>query len=336
MHDPVPRRSHVSGDGHAYFANRLFVGNAAEVLTGFPEGCVDLIVTSPPYWTAVEYECGSRWRSYDHYLSDMQTVWNECARVLRRNGKLCINAPILPIPKEVIRQRTRHLKNIAFDLEHRILEGTDLQRYALFVWQKQTSKMMFGSYPHPGNLIENNTIEFINVYVKPGEPPKFDKGVKHANRLTRTEWIDLTQQVWFIYPEDVKRAGDHPAPFPARLPARLIRLYTYGATGPFPGEIVMDPFLGTGTTCVVAKRMGRCYVGIDINARYVEIADRRIRDAPAHPPALLVGRPKYPGKQQLNALLTAQAGSVGRSAEDKHKRRTYGRGATSKKDEPFV
>jgi DNA modification methylase len=80
--------------------------------------------------------------------------------------------------------------------------------------------MMFGSYPYPGNILENNTIEFINVYVKPGKPPKFDADVKDANQLTRTEWVDLTQQIWFMYPEDVKREGDHPAPFPEKL-ARL-------------------------------------------------------------------------------------------------------------------
>src|SRR3546814_7537016 len=90
-------------------------------------------------------------------------------------------------------------------MEKRILENTDLERYSLFIWQKQTSKMMFGSYPQPGNIIENNTVEFINVYVKPGKPPKFSNEVKQGNKLSRTEWLDLAQQVWFMYPEDVKR-----------------------------------------------------------------------------------------------------------------------------------
>src|SRR3546814_604170 len=155
------------------------------------------------------------------------------------------------------------LKNIAFDMEKRILENTDLERYSLFIWQKQTSKMMFGSYPQPGNIIENNTVEFINVYVKPGKPPKFSNEVKQGNKLSRTEWLDLAQQVWFMYPEDVKREEGHPAPFPEKLPARLMRLYTQGAVGEFSGEIVLDPFVGTGTTCVVAERMGRRWIGID-------------------------------------------------------------------------
>src|SRR2546421_6104217 len=83
---------------------RLLQGDAADVMKEFPDGSVDLIVTSPPYWTAVEYEGGRAWPSYEAYLDDMQRVWSECARVLRPNGKLCINAPVLPIPKTIIRQ----------------------------------------------------------------------------------------------------------------------------------------------------------------------------------------------------------------------------------------
>ena len=316
----------------ADIVDRLFTGHAADILARFPERSIDLVVTSPPYWTAVEYEHGaSAWSSYEAYLGDMQAVWSQCARVLRPNGKLCINAPVMPIPKKVIRQHTRHLKNIAFDMEQRILAESDLQRYALFVWQKQTSKMMFGSYPYPGNIIENNTIEFINVYVKPGKPPRFDASIKAENKISRTEWLDLAQQVWFMYPQDVKRSGDHPAPFPAKLPARLMRLYTYGAAAHFPGEIVLDPFVGTGTTCAVAKSMGRRYVGIEINPAYVSVAHERVRNAPEFKPLLLVGRAKFPGKDELVGIAARPAGSNGKAAQAKHKRKTYGRKATGKK-----
>ena len=179
--------------------------------------------------------------------------------------------------------------------------------------------------PFPGNLIENNTIEFINVYVKPGKPPKFAADVKGANKLTRTEWLDLAQQVWFMYPEDVKREGNHPAPFPEKLRARLMRLYTFGAVGRFPGEVVLDPFVGTGTTCAVAKRMGRRYVGIDIEPSYVGIARRRVEEAPAYAPQLLVGRARYPGKDKLKEMANETAGSSGKVAAAKHKRKSYGR-----------
>jgi modification methylase len=319
------------------FADRLLVGHAARVMADFHDNSVDLVITSPPYWTAVEYDGGgSPWASYGAYLDDIQSIWNECARVLRPNGKLCINAPIMPIPKALIRQHTRHLKNIAFDMEQKILSETQLDRYALFIWQKQTSKMMFGSYPYPGNIIENNTIEFINVYVKPGKPPRFAAGVKAGNALSRTEWLDLAQQVWFMYPEDVRRDGDHPAPFPEKLPARLMRLYTYGAVGDFPGEIVLDPFAGTGTTCAVAKRMGRRFVGIDINERYVKIAEERVRDCTGLRPLLLVGRTKYPTREELQGIVETEAGSAGRKAEAKHKRKTYGRKSRVKEDKQLT
>jgi DNA modification methylase len=314
--------------------DRLFTGHAAQVLARFPEGCIDLVVTSPAYWTAVQYHGASNpWSTYEAYLVDMLAVWRECARVLRPNGKLCINAPLMPIPKEIIKQHTRHLKNIAFDMEQWILSETDLERFSLFVWQKQTSKLMFGSYPHPGNIIENNTIEFIIVYVKPGKPPKFSADVKAANALTRAELIDFTQQVWFMYPEDVKRDGDHPAPFPAKLPGRLMRLYTYGVAGSFPGEIVLDPFAGTGTTCVVAKQMGRRYVGIDINPAYISMAQERLCGSLGPAPLLLVGRPRYPTRDELSGIAATQAGSNGKAAAAKHKRKTYGRKVAIRKPE---
>jgi DNA modification methylase len=316
----------------ADIANRLFVGHAAEVLADFPDGCVDLVVTSPPYWSAVEYEDRRSWSLYEAYLEDMLSVWLECARVLRPNGKLCVNAPLMPVPKVLIDQHTRHLKNIAFDMEQGILGRTDLLRYSLFVWQKQTSKMMFGSYPFPGNIIENNTIELINVYVKPGKPPRIDPKVKEANRLSRAEWIDLTQQVWFMYPEDVKRGGNHPAPFPAKLPGRLIRLYTYGAFCGFAGEVVLDPFVGTGTTCAVAKSMGRRYIGIDISPTYIDLAEERVRRPSPVAPLLLVGRGRYPGREELERVAAKEAGTTGPFAKAKHKRKTFGRGLQIKEE----
>lgn len=306
----------------------LIRGHAAAVMRDWPDGCIDLIITSPPYWHAVAYDTDAApWPDYDAYLADMLSVWTECARVLRPNGKLCINAPIMPIPKRIIAQQTRHLKNIAFDMEATILAATDLVRFSLFIWQKQTSKMMFGSYPYPGNIIENNTIEFINVYVKPGRPPRFAADVKDADRLSRVEWLDLTQQVWFMYPEDVRRGRDHPAPFPAKLPARLMRLYSLGAHGDYPGALVLDPFVGTGTTCAVAHGMRRRWVGIDISATYLDMARRRIAKTPPIAPPLLVGRPHYKTREELRGIDLLEAGTKGRGAAAKHKRRSYGRAA---------
>lgn len=300
--------------------NRLHVGHAAQVMKNWPENSVDIVITSPPYWTAVSYEDQAEtWPTYEEYLSDMLSVWAECARVLRPNGKLCINSPVMPIPKNVINQHTRHIKNIAFDIDHSIIEKTILERYSVFIWQKQTSKLMFGRYPFPGNLLENNTVEFISVYVKPGKPPKFDPELKEANRISRSEWVDLIQQIWFMYPEDVKREAGHPAPFPSKLPARLLRLYSYGAYRDFEGEVVLDPFVGTGTTCVTAKRMGRRWVGIDISETYLRFAKENIDAAPPFEPMLIVGRAKYPTKEELVSLLAEESGTSGAAAFPKHK-----------------
>lgn len=311
------------------YVNSFLAGSAAEIMRTWPEGSVDCIITSPPYWNAVEYDGpgGVGWATYEDYLDEMQGVWEQCARVLRPNGKLCINAPLMPIPKDVIEQHTRHLKNIAADNEQRILAVTNLERYGLFIWQKQTSKMMFGSYPYPGNIFENNTIEFINVFVKPGKPPQFDRYAKEANLIPRNEWLDLTQQVWFMYPEDIKREEGHPAPFPEKLPARLMRLYTYGSCEGFEGELVVDPFVGTGTTCIVAKMMKRRWIGIDINPSYLKFAEQRLRDASIDEPLWVVGRPKYPTKDELMRMLFEEGGSKGAEAVRKHKRKTYGRRA---------
>jgi modification methylase len=317
------------------YLNKVLLGNSSEILAGIPDSSIDFVVTSPPYWSAVEYDKDSTETigTYDEYIEALLRVWKQCFRVLRDNGKIAINTPIMPVPKKIIGdQHTRHLKNINNDIEASILGATGFLRYSLFVWQKQTSKLMFGSYPYPGNILENNTVEFINVFVKPGKPPKYDDATKEANKLTQEEWVDLTQQVWFMYPEDVKRDGDHPAPFPEKLPGRLIRMYTFGAADSYAGDIVLDPFCGTGTACAVAKRMNRRFVGIDISARYLRMAEERLVGARLNtPPVLLVGHAKYPGKDELEEMDIAMAtGNAGHAAIAKHKRETYGRAAARK------
>src|SRR6516164_8442420 len=117
-----------------------------------------------------------------------------------------------------------------------------------------------GRRPRPGNNIACNTTERITVYVKPGKPRKFPASVVAANEMPQAIKRDLAQQVWCMIPA---RSKDHRAPFPERLPARLIRLFVMSAVvaggrsgDDFPGEIVIDPFVGIGTTCVAAKQMG--------------------------------------------------------------------------------
>ncbi|MBM4038590.1 MAG: site-specific DNA-methyltransferase [Planctomycetes bacterium] len=258
-------------------------GDAADSLRQLPSDSVHLIVTSPPYWNLVDYGVAGQigQTGYEKYLDELLEVWAEAERVLVPNGKLCINTAIVPVPKKDDNSsHTRHLKNLNNDIEFSILSGgrCRLQRYSLFIWQKQTSVKMFGSYPYPPNLYEDNTIEFINVFVKPGKPRSLPKAVKERSKLTQEQWLNLTMQIWPIYPEDVARTGGHPAPFPVKLPQRLILMYTFAAVpeAGFPGDIVLDPFSGTGATCLAAKSTGRRYIGIDLNPDYCAFARHRL------------------------------------------------------------
>ena len=182
--------------------------------------------------------------------------------------------------------------------------------------------------------MENNTIEFINVYCKKGKSLKRPDYIKEANKIKKREWIDLIQQVWFMYPQDVKRLKNHPAPFPEKLPARLIKMFSYGAVKSFKGDIVLDPFVGTGTTCVVAKKMKRQFIGIDNVDSYVESAKGRLFNAKEGENInYLIGNSKHLSKTELNELQQEILHSYNKKTKDeektklneKNKQRTFGR-----------
>ena len=164
--------------------DQIIRGDALEVLAKLPDECVALAVTSPPYWNVVDYGIDGQigQTSYESYLDQLTQVWRETERVLISNGKLAIVTPVMPIPKSQINsQHTRHLKNIAFDIEARILRDVPtLHRYSLFVWKKQTTTKMFGSYPYPPNIYEDNTIEFINVLCERWSASTHPEGSKGA------------------------------------------------------------------------------------------------------------------------------------------------------------
>jgi DNA modification methylase len=273
--------------------NTVIKGDSYQQLRKLPDESVALCVTSPPYWDIVDYGIDGQigQTGYEAYLAEMLDVWRETTRVLIPNGKLAIITPIMPISKSVIdSQHTRHYKNISNDIEFSILNSSlPLHRYSLFIWQKQTSVKMFGSYPFPPNIYEDNTVEFINVFVKHGAPPTIDKASKEPSRLSQQAWLNLTMQIWPIYPEDVKRA-QHPAPFPVVLPQRLIWMYTFAEnpdTG-FAGDIVLDPFCGTGSTCLAARSLKRNYIGIELHPDYVKVARERLRTEPVDPDCILL------------------------------------------------
>ncbi len=245
--------------------NQIICTDALEGLRRLPDGLVHCAITSPPYWRQVDYGFAGQigQEGYAEYLARLLQVWRETERVLAPNGKLCINVPIMPMPKRVLNEgHTRTNISLSHDIEHQIVTQTDLRRFSLYIWQKQTTEKMFGSYPYPPNLYEQNTIEFINVFVKQGQPRRLSPQVKERSRLTTEEWMDLTRQVWNIYPEDVKRQGGHPAPFPVELPTRVLRMYTFAAVpeADFEGDVVLDMF----------------NIGIDAKAEYCQAAQKRL------------------------------------------------------------
>ncbi|HEY3357415.1 MAG TPA: site-specific DNA-methyltransferase [Polyangia bacterium] len=279
-------------------ADRVLCGDAAEVLRRLPEASCACAVTSPPYWSTVDYGIPGQIGPgpYDEYLARMVEVFAETTRVLIPNGKLCVNVPLLPLPKRVSTPlfgptHTRVLLDLYADLKPRLEAGTPLRLYSVYIWEKQTTEKMFGSYPFPPNLYERNFIEYVAVFVKPGPPRVLPAAVKAASRLTQADWMDLTRQVWWMYPENVPRLAGHPAPFPEALPNRLIAMYTFGAApaAGFPGDLVLDPLCGSGTVCVAARRQGRRFLGIDLNPAFCAAAAERAAATPVAP-AVMSGR----------------------------------------------
>ncbi|MGR3310482.1 MAG: DNA-methyltransferase [Candidatus Brocadiales bacterium] len=274
--------------------NKILQADALHALRQLPDGCIALVVTSPPYWNTINYGFDGQigQTSYGQYLHDLLAVWEQTYRVLIPNGKIAIVTPIMPISKSIVNdQHTRHIKNISNDIEQTILLNIKgLKRYSLFIWQKQTSVKMFGSYPYPPNIYEDNTIEFINVFTKEGVPSSIPLEAKKPSKITKEEWRNLTMQVWPIYPEDVKRAGGHPCPFPVTLPQRLIMMYTFKEAPEvgFKGDIVLDMFNGAGATCIAARAAGRNWIGIDLNPEYCDIARYRVARETRNPYKILL------------------------------------------------
>lgn len=281
--------------------DQVICDDAAETLAKLPAGKVTCAITSPPYWNLVDYgfpeQIGAG--SYQDYRDRLIRVWVEVARCLEPNGKFCLNVPVMPIRKAVSTEHfgkthTRMLLDLPGDLKADILRETDLRYYSLYIWEKQTTEKMFGSYPYPPNLYERNYIEFILVFVKPGKPAKRQPFVKAAAKLTSEEWMELTKQIWWIYPANVRRKEGHPAPFPEALPNRLISMYTFPAAGGVAGDIVLDPFAGWGTTCVAAKRLRRRFIGIDGSPAFCKEAITRLADTPVERVVMSATKPATP------------------------------------------
>lgn len=260
-------------------------------MNDLPDESVHLIVTSPPYFNIKDYSLDGHQKEkqakratgqigdiseYNAYIEEMLKVWIECERVLRPNGKLAINTPLMPMPKKNLTTHyNRHIFNINSDIEHSILSRTNLYLLDLFIWNRTnpSKRLMFGSYPYPRNFYAQNTIEFVNVFVKDGTPQNnLPKKIKEQSKLSEKEWIEYTKQVWDLPIPNKNDAafGKHAAIMPEEIARRCIRLYTY------VGDVVLDPFAGSGTTLKAAKHLKRNYVGYEIAKSYKELISIKI------------------------------------------------------------
>lgn len=255
---------------------------------------VHCIVTSPPYFSIKDYALDGRQKkshstknrfqigditNFDIYINSLLEVWRECQRVLVPNGKLVINTPLMPMLKrDYDTHFNRHIFDINSEIQHSILRKTELYLLDIYIWNRTnpTKKLMFGSYPYPRNFYAQNTIEFIAAYVKDGKSINgAPKNVKDASRLSQQEWVEFTKQVWDIpVPNKSDSAfGKHPAIMPEEIPNRCIRMFT------FEGDVVLDPFAGSGTTLKVAKRLNRNYIGYELVKSYGPCIKKKLSEA---------------------------------------------------------
>lgn len=254
---------------------------------------VDLIITSPPYFNVKDYSKDGyqlskhsdsdindfgAFNSFDVYINSLLEVWKECERVLRPNGKLCINVPLMPmLKKDLNTHYTRDVYDIQSSIQQSILSKTGLFLLDLYIWNRTnpTKKLMFGSYPYPRNFYAQNTTEFITVYVKDGKPKRTTAEIKAQSMLTQEEWVKYTKQIWNIpIPGKNDLAfGKHSAIMPEEIPYRCIKLFSC------VDDVILDPFAGSGTTLRVAKQLGRNYIGYELYDNYSSVIEAKLNSA---------------------------------------------------------
>jgi site-specific DNA-methyltransferase (cytosine-N4-specific) len=260
-------------------------------MTELPDNSINLIVTSPPYFNIKDYSLDGYQQKqkgdkkigqigdipdYENYINELLVVWKECERVLKPTGKLAINTPLMPMLKRDLKTHyNRHIFNIDSDIQHSVLHKTNLYLMDIYIWNRTnpSKKLMFGSYPYPGNFYAQNTSEFITIYVKDGKPNYTSAEIKEQSKLTQKEWVDFTTQIWNIpVPNKNDIAfGKHSAIMPEEIVRRCVRLFT------FVGDVVLDPFAGSGTTLKVAKELNRHFVGYEISESYKSVIFQKIQ-----------------------------------------------------------
>jgi modification methylase len=243
--------------------NRLIKGDVVEEMKKLSNNSVHLIVTSPPYPGATMWdEIWSGW-TFEQQHDWLESIWKESHRILAPGGRLVVNIMDVPISTGVVHnsaETTNRCLKLGFALKENI------------IWDKGRQHMSpSGSWPSPWGILISCTHEYILVFRKDGkrDTSKVSKEVKDQSKLTTVEHPWKSESVWKIKSASAKKEK-HIAPFPEEIPYRCIRLWS------FVGDIVLDPFVGSGTTCVAAKNCGRKYIGIDISQEYIDLAEKNL------------------------------------------------------------
>jgi site-specific DNA-methyltransferase (adenine-specific) len=240
------------------------------------DSSVALVVTSPPYFAGKEYEAalgeGHVPATYFEYLSMLEGVFAECIRKLEPGGRIAVNVANLG---------RRPFRSLASDVTSILQDRLALLLRGEIIWVKgqgASGSCAWGSFQSPANPVLRDLTERVVVASK----GRFDRALSRRERARRTlpsevsifkdDFMEATTDLWEIPPESATRVN-HPAPFPVELPARLIQLYTYR------GDVVLDPFIGSGSTAVAAVRAERHFVGYDTEAEYVRTARNRVDQA---------------------------------------------------------
>ncbi|HEY6634534.1 MAG TPA: site-specific DNA-methyltransferase [Acidimicrobiia bacterium] len=268
----------ISGDERVeppVVVDEIFCGDARQIGNDqVADRSVALVVTSPPYFTGKEYEsdlaAGHVPASYAEYLEMLHDVLAMCLTKLEPGGRMAIN--VANLGRKPYRSLSADVISILQDDLGMLLRGE-------IIWQKARGaggSCAWGSYRSPQNPVLRDVTERVIVASK----GRFDRALKRQMRAQRglpheatiatDDFLEATLDVWEMPAASATRVG-HPAPFPVELPRRLIELYTY------QGDLVLDPFIGSGTTAVAAVETSRHYVGFDTEPSYVDLARERLR-----------------------------------------------------------